>query len=173
MGFVVAGAGLEAVVQLSEELVEQVSLGLVVPVSAVSAGLIVAVGSRGCFERRECPERAGGGEAVVLDASVGDDGLLAAGTGHGCRSCESFEATCVGESCSVVSDLGEDPSAEKRSQAGERVDHGGVRVLVKMLAGSTTTWARCSKSTWTGLPATVATTPSTNTASSSPRSPWT
>lgn len=34
MGFVVAGAGFEAVVQLSEELVEQVALGLPVPVAA-------------------------------------------------------------------------------------------------------------------------------------------
>lgn len=34
MGFVVSDTGLQAVVQLAEELVEQVALGLAVPVSA-------------------------------------------------------------------------------------------------------------------------------------------
>ena len=43
--FVVGLAGLQAVVQLAEELVEQVSLGLAVPVSGGAAGIEVAAGS--------------------------------------------------------------------------------------------------------------------------------
>ena len=38
-------AGLQAVVELAEELVEQVSLGLVVPVSGGAAGVVVAAGA--------------------------------------------------------------------------------------------------------------------------------
>jgi hypothetical protein len=40
--FVVELAGLQAVVKLAEEFVEQVSLGLVVPVSGGAAGVVVA-----------------------------------------------------------------------------------------------------------------------------------
>jgi hypothetical protein len=43
--FVVGLAGWQAVVQLAEELVEQVSLGLAVPVSGGAAGIEVAAGS--------------------------------------------------------------------------------------------------------------------------------
>lgn len=43
--FVVGLAGLQAVVQLAEEFVEQVSLGLAVPVSGGAAGIEVAAGS--------------------------------------------------------------------------------------------------------------------------------
>ena len=42
---VVELAGLQAVVQLAEEFVEQVSLGLAVPVSGSAAGIEVAAGS--------------------------------------------------------------------------------------------------------------------------------
>ena len=56
--FVVVLAGLQAVVELAEELVEQVPLGLVVPVSGGAAGVEVAAGSRGGTQRGQRPDRA-------------------------------------------------------------------------------------------------------------------
>ncbi len=50
--FVVELAGVQAVVELAEELVEQVSLGLVVRVSDTPAGIEVAAGSRGGAQPR-------------------------------------------------------------------------------------------------------------------------
>ncbi|MDR3660344.1 MAG: hypothetical protein P4L86_08080 [Mycobacterium sp.] len=44
--FVLGLAGLQAVVELAEELVERVSLGLVVPVAGGAAGVEVAAGTR-------------------------------------------------------------------------------------------------------------------------------
>ena len=43
--FVVMLAGLQAVVELAEELVEQVPLGLVVPIPCGAAGVVVATAS--------------------------------------------------------------------------------------------------------------------------------
>ena len=51
--FVVVLAGLKAVVKLAEELVEQVSLGLVVPVSGGAAGVVVAAGARRGAQRSQ------------------------------------------------------------------------------------------------------------------------
>ena len=59
--FVVELAGLQAVVKLAEELVEQVSLGLVVPVSGGAAGVVVAARARRRAQRSQCPDRADGG----------------------------------------------------------------------------------------------------------------
>jgi hypothetical protein len=63
--FVVELAGLQAVVQLAEEFVEQVSLGLAVPVSGGAAGIEVAPGARRGAQRCQCPERADGGQPAV------------------------------------------------------------------------------------------------------------
>jgi hypothetical protein len=49
--FVVELAGLQAVVQLAEKSVEQVPLGLVVPVSGGAAGIVVSAGARGVAQR--------------------------------------------------------------------------------------------------------------------------
>ena len=49
--FVVGLAGLQAVVKLAEEFVEQVPLGLVVPVSGGAAGVVVSAGARGVAQR--------------------------------------------------------------------------------------------------------------------------
>ena len=70
MGFVVAGAGLQAVVQLSEELVEQVSLGLPVPIPALSASLEMSFGAGRGAQCGQCPDGACGCETIVLDATV-------------------------------------------------------------------------------------------------------
>ena len=53
--FVVELAGLQAVVELAEELVEQVPLGLVVPVSGGPAGVVVAACSRRGAQRPPVP----------------------------------------------------------------------------------------------------------------------
>lgn len=79
MGFVIGDTGLQTVMQLAEELVEQVTLGLAVPVSAFSSSVVVAFGAGGDAQRRQCPDRSYGGETVVFDAPVGHDGLFAAG----------------------------------------------------------------------------------------------
>ena len=55
--FVVELAGVQAVVQLAEELVEQVPLGLVVPVSGGAAGVEVAASIRRGAQRSQRPDR--------------------------------------------------------------------------------------------------------------------
>lgn len=55
--FVVELAGLQAVVELAKESVEQVSLGLAVPVSGGAAGIEVAAGTRGAAQRGQRPDR--------------------------------------------------------------------------------------------------------------------
>jgi hypothetical protein len=74
--FVVELAGLQAVVELAEELVEQVPLGLVVPISGGAAGVVVAACARRCAQRSQSPDRADGGEAPVFDMPVQDNGFL-------------------------------------------------------------------------------------------------
>ena len=68
--FVVELAGLQAVVKLAEELVEQVSLGLVVPVSGGAAGAVVAARARRRAQRSQRPDRADGGQPLVFDMPV-------------------------------------------------------------------------------------------------------
>ena len=61
--FVVGLAGVQAVVQLAEEFVEQVSLGLAVPVSVGAAGIEVSSGAGRGAQRCQCPDRADGSQA--------------------------------------------------------------------------------------------------------------
>ena len=68
--FVVELAGLQAVVKLAEELVEQVSLGLVVPVSGGAAGVVVAARARRRAQRSQRPDRADGGQPLIFDMPV-------------------------------------------------------------------------------------------------------
>ncbi|MDT5058264.1 MAG: hypothetical protein QOF66_6630 [Mycobacterium sp.] len=65
--FVVELAGLQAVVELAEELVEQVSWGLVVPVSGGAAGVEVAARAGRGAQRCQGPDRPDRGEAPILD----------------------------------------------------------------------------------------------------------
>ncbi len=130
--FVVELAGLQAVVELAEELVEQVPLGLVVPVSGGAAGVEVAAGTGRRPQRREGPDRADRGETPILDMAVQHYGFLAAGAGDRCGSGEGFESAGISEAGAVIADLGEYPGAGQHPQAGEAGDDLGVRVLVKM-----------------------------------------
>ena len=130
--FVVVLAGLQAVVELAEELVEQVPLGLVVPVSGGSAGIEVAAGARRGAQRSQCPDRADGSQTPVFDMPVQHNGFLAAGAGDWCGSGESLESAGIGETGSVIADLGQHPGTSQFPQAGEASDDLGVRVLLKM-----------------------------------------
>jgi hypothetical protein len=93
--FVEALVGLEAVVELAEELDGQVSLGLVVPVSGGAAGIEVVAGAGRGAQRSQCPDGADGGEAPVLDVSVQHDDFLAAGPGDWCRSGVGLQAATL------------------------------------------------------------------------------
>ena len=105
--FVVELAGLQAVVKLAEEFVEQVSLGLVVPVSGGAAGVVVATRARRGAQRCQSPDRADGGQAPVLDMPVQHNGFLAAGAGDRGGSGEGFEPAGVSEASPVIADLGQ------------------------------------------------------------------
>ena len=130
--FVVELAGLQAVVQLAEEFVEQVSLGLAVPVSGGAAGVEVAAGAGRGAQRRQRPHRADGGQAPVFDMPMQHNGFLAAGAGDRGGSGEGFQPAGIGEAGAVVADLGQYPGAGQIPQAGKAGDDHGVRVLLKM-----------------------------------------
>jgi hypothetical protein len=104
-------AGLQAVMQLAEHLVEQVSQGGGVAVAAVSASAVVALSGAGVDAGRGGPNPADGGEAVVFDPAVGDGRDLAGGPGDRRGSGVGLQCAVVGESVTVVADLGEDPGA--------------------------------------------------------------
>jgi hypothetical protein len=130
---VIEPTGLEAVVELAEELVEQVSLGLVVPVAFGAAGVEVAACAGRGPQRRQCPDRADRGQSFVFDVSVQDDFFAAAGAGDRGGPGVGFEAARVAETCSVVSDFGEHPGTCQCPESREAGDDRGVRVPVKMV----------------------------------------
>ena len=130
--FVIEPARLEAVVELAEELVEQVSLGLMVPVSGVAAGVEVSTCAGRGAQRSQRPDGSDGGQAPVLDVSVQHHGFLAAGAGDRCRPGVGLQSAGVGETRAVVADLGEHPGTGQAAQSGEAGDDLGVRVLLKM-----------------------------------------
>jgi hypothetical protein len=72
--FVVGLAGVQAVVKLAEEFVEQVALGLAVPVFGRAAGIEVATGTGRAAQRGQCPNGAGRGEPLVFDMPVSPSG---------------------------------------------------------------------------------------------------
>lgn len=79
MQFVEEFAGGKAVVELAEESVEQVSLGLVVPVSAGAASVEMSSGAGGRLQGAERPDRSRCCQSPVLDVPVQDEGFLPAG----------------------------------------------------------------------------------------------
>jgi hypothetical protein len=79
LGFVVELAGVQAVMQLAEELVEQVSLRLGVTVAVVSASPVVRVGSRRRAQRAQGPQEPGMGESLIFDVAMSDDTAFTAG----------------------------------------------------------------------------------------------
>src|SRR6201996_7158825 len=130
--FVVELAGLQAVVELAEEFVEQVSLGLAVPVSGGAAGIEVVSGTGRGAQRGQRPDRSDRGQAPVFDMAMCHNGFLAAGTGDRGRSGESLQPAGIGETGAVVADLSQNPGTGQVPQAGETDNDLGVRVLLKM-----------------------------------------
>jgi hypothetical protein len=124
--FVVTGAGTEAMVQLPEKLVEQVSLGLLVPVSAFLSALEIPFGSGRGFQSYHRPDRAAAGQTAVFDPPVRVHGLLAAGAGDEGGPSESLQPTGVTELSSVVADFGQYPGADQGADSGEAGDHSGI-----------------------------------------------
>ena len=67
--FVVSPTGAQTMLELAEEFVERMPLGLVVPISCG------ATAGRGA-QRGQCPDRAHGGQPPVFDMAVQHNGLL-------------------------------------------------------------------------------------------------
>src|ERR1700752_875457 len=99
--------GLQAVVELTDHAVEQVPLGLGVPVAPFTPSPVVGVGSGRGPERGEGPEEARRDESVVLDEAASDVVLLAGSTGDRCGACIGLQGAGVGEAVTVISDLGQ------------------------------------------------------------------
>lgn len=72
-------------------------------------------------------------EPVFLHSPPGDARLLAGGSGDGRGAGVGLQAAGVGETASVVSDLGQHPGAELDAEAGEAEDDFSVRVLRESL----------------------------------------
>lgn len=112
-------AGVQAVEELAEQSVVEVSRGLGVPVAAVASSPVVGVGAGRAFESGEGPRVPGVVESVVVDEAAADVFLLARGSGDRCGACVGLQCPGVGEARGVVSDLGGHPGAELHAQAGK------------------------------------------------------
>lgn len=118
--FVVETAGLEAVVELTEEFVERASLCMLVPVTRGAASVEVVSRSGRSPERPHGPDGADNGQAPVFDLAVQDHRFLAAGPGGGCGPGEGLQPAGIGEALAVVPGLAE-PGAGQRTQTGKLV----------------------------------------------------
>lgn len=98
-------------IQLAEHLVEQVPHRWRVAVTVGAPPQVVLAGRAFLRHRGEGPDLSGGGQAVVIDAPMSDRDRLTGGPGDRTRSGISLQRSVVGESCAVVTDLGENPSA--------------------------------------------------------------
>ena len=123
---------LEAVVELPEELVEQVPLGLVVPVSGGAARIEVSPCAGTGAQRTDRPGVPDRGQAPVLDMPVHHDDFSTAGAGDRGGAGVGLQSAGVGEAGAVVSDLGEHPGAGQQPEPWEANNDLGVRVLLKM-----------------------------------------
>ncbi len=99
--------GLEAVVQLAEELVEQVALGADMPVAVVSSPLVVGPTRKIVEQRRAHPCVACRGDSVVLCAAVANMVTLAGVSGDRRRAGIRFECSSIGEALGIVADFGQ------------------------------------------------------------------
>jgi hypothetical protein len=119
--FGVGLAGVQAVVKLAEEFVEQVALGLAVPVFGRAAGIEVATGTGRAAQRGQCPNGADRGEPLVFDMPSCHHGFLVAGAGDRGRCGEGFQPAGVGEAGAVVADLGQHLGTGQVPQAGKAI----------------------------------------------------
>jgi hypothetical protein len=132
MGFVVEPVGVQAVMQLAEELVEQVPLCLGVTVPVVSASPVMRVGSRRRAQRAQGPQEPRMCQSLILDVAMGDDMAFAAGAGDRRGAGIGFQRSGIGETGSVVADFGEHPGGGQRTETGETEQDPGIGVLVEL-----------------------------------------
>ena len=100
---------LQAVVELAEEFVEQVSGSCGVPVAMVAALSIVLACPLMGGGGGECPHPADIGQPVVLDLPVGDADGPPGGAGDRGGSGVGLQRTGVGEPGVVIADLSAEP----------------------------------------------------------------
>jgi hypothetical protein len=99
------------VVEAAEHAVEEIALGGCVAVSIGSSPVVVRSGTWGGGQAGERPDVADRGQTLVLDPAGHDREASAGRPGDRRGPGEGLEAFRVGESGSVVADLGEHPGA--------------------------------------------------------------
>src|SRR4051794_9887890 len=107
--------GLEAVVQLAEELVEQIALSADMPVAATSSCLVVHSAGEIVLDCGTHPDVACGCDPVVFGAPIGNVVTLAGGSGDRCRAGIRLEGTGVRETVGVVAHFGQEACTRDRS----------------------------------------------------------
>ncbi|BDT92474.1 hypothetical protein IFM12275_24500 [Nocardia sputorum] len=107
--------------QLAEHLVEQVSQCGCVPIAMCTPTLVMLTGGACAAGGGECPDPAGRSQPIVLDAPVGDGDRLTGGAGDGRGSGVCLQRSVSGESCEVITDLGENPGAGEVGEPGKLV----------------------------------------------------
>src|SRR5580692_10445454 len=110
--FVVGDLMGEAAVEHADQAVAEGAEGLVMPLPASSAGVVVGPGSGGGIERCESPQIDGVGQASVADVA-GQDGFLSARRpGDGRRAGVILATLRGGIAVRLVAELAEHPGAE-------------------------------------------------------------
>src|SRR5271163_91040 len=122
-------------VELAEHLVEEVAQGGGVAVAVVAAVSVVPAGGTGVDGSVGGPYPSDGGEPVVLDAAVRDRGDFTRGAGDRRGPGVCLQRPVVGESGTVVTDLGKNARTGQVRQAGETGDYGVVGVLAEFFTG--------------------------------------
>jgi len=126
---VVGLSGCQAVVELTEHLVEQVPQCGRMPVSMVSSAQVVLAAGRGSRRGRKRPGVPDAREPVVLRAPTYDAAGLARRLGDRCRPGERLERSVIAEPGAVIAHLCQDHRATGVGQAGEAGNDLVVRVL--------------------------------------------
>ena len=98
---------LKAIVETAKEPVEEIALCSSVSIAGETPTVVVRSSTRGQSFGGEGPQIADRGKTVVLDSSMQDDELLAAGTGDWRGPGIGVEATAISEPGPVVPYLGE------------------------------------------------------------------
>lgn len=99
--FVAELAGVQAVWSWPRSVVEQVPLGLVVPVPGGAAGIVVsecAGGVAQCSQRSDGADR---GETPIFDMSLQHNSFLAAGAGDQRGAGEGVQSASIGKPAAV------------------------------------------------------------------------
>ncbi len=114
---------LQAVVQLSEQLVRQPAQRGLVRFSGGAAASVVGVGAFGFADGVEGPPSAGVGKSLVAGSAHQDDSGFARGSGDRCGSGVTAPGGRVGEAVRVVPELAEHPRAEDHAESGQELNY--------------------------------------------------